>query len=235
MLEAHESLPSSIASPTLSRHMRRVHAEHHSCFMAATLRTTFSLDIPPDASPAFEAAYEEERLDADPMSLRKPKPKSGGLEWKVRLCLLVAIASPNAREGPDGARTRHLVQDGPRGQWGSSWKAAQTIAPFERPAPVSPAANSPTTPNANGQPTTPATGGALSWVSYFASSLLGPSNVGYHDGDEDIDEAEGEDGDEIGPEEAWREVKVEMVECEVPVKVWPGGTAFKATEVVFDV
>ncbi|EJF58478.1 Rgp1-domain-containing protein [Dichomitus squalens LYAD-421 SS1] len=237
MLEAHESLPSSIASPTLSRHMRRVHAEHHSCFMAATLRTTFSLDIPPDASPAFEAAYEEERLDADLMNPRKPKPKSGGLEWKVRLCLLVAIASPSAREGPDadGARTRHLVQDGPRGQWGSSWKAAQTIAPLERPAAVSPAAASPTTPNANGQPFTPAANTALSWVSYFASSLLGPSNVGYHDGDEDLDETEGDDGDDMGPDEAWREVKVEMVECEVPVRVWPGNTAFKATEVVFDV
>ena len=54
-------------------------------------------------------------------------------------------------------------------------------------------------------------------------------------GDEDEEDAENEDGDDMGPEEAWRDVKVEMVECEVPVKVWPGNTAFKATEVVFDV
>ena len=232
MLEAHESLPSSIASPALSRHLRRVHAEHHSCFMPATLRTTFSLDIPPDASPAFEATFDESALDGlDRINLRRLKSSSGGLEWKVRLCLLVAIASPTAREGPEGVRTRHLVRDGPRGQWGSSWKAASSIAPLERPAPPSSAA-SPTTPNANGElvPPTPST--ALSWMSYFASSLLGPSNVGYHDGDEEVED---EDEDEIGPEEAWRDVKVEMVECEVPVKVWPGNTAFKATEVVFDV
>ncbi|KAI1789190.1 Rgp1-domain-containing protein [Ganoderma leucocontextum] len=233
MLEAHESLPSSIASSTLSRHTRRIHAEHHSCFMPATLRMTFSLDIPPDASPAFEAAYEDQHLDTDPVDVRKAKPKSGGLEWKVRLCLLVSIASPNAREGPDGVRTRHLVRDGRRGQWGSSWKAAQTIAPLERPAP--PSSSGPTTPNVNGEPAPAPASTALSWVSYLASSLLGPSNTGYHDGDEDLEDADGEDGDDVGPEEAWRDVKVEMVECEVPVKVWPGNTAFKATEVVFDV
>ncbi|KAI0719097.1 Rgp1-domain-containing protein [Cerioporus squamosus] len=231
MLEAHESLPSNIASPTMSRHMRRVHAEHHSCFMPATLRTTFSLDIPPDASPAFETTFDEQ---SDRINLRRPKASSGGLEWKVRLCLLVAIASPNAREGPEGVRTRHLVRDGTRGQWGSSWKAAHTIAPLERPAPVS-STGSPTTPNANGQLAPPTPSAALSWMSYFASSLLGPANVGYHDGDEDLEDGDGEDEDDIGAEEAWREVKVEMVECEVPVKVWPGNTAFKATEVVFDV
>ncbi|RPD58460.1 Rgp1-domain-containing protein [Lentinus tigrinus ALCF2SS1-6] len=235
MLEAHESLPSAIASPTMSRHLRRVHAEHHSCFMPATLRTTFSLDIPPDASPAFETTFDESSIGGvDRINLRKPKSSPGGLEWKVRLCLLVAIASPNAREGPEGGRTRHLVRDGSRGQWGSSWKAAQTIAPLERPLPVS-ATASPTTPNANGQLAPPTPSAALSWMSYFASSLLGPANAGYHDGDEDLEDADEETEDEIGAEEAWREVKVEMVECEVPVKVWPGNTAFKATEVVFDV
>ena len=80
----------------------------------------------------------------------------------------------------------------------------------------------------------------MSWVSYFASSLLGPSNVGYHDGDEDLEDEEAEaaaaaEADELGPEEAWRDIKVEMVECEVPVRVWPANTAFKATEIVFDV
>ncbi|KAH9927442.1 Rgp1-domain-containing protein [Epithele typhae] len=214
MLEAHESLPSSIASPALARHMRRVHAEHHSCFMPATLRSTFSLDIPPDATPAFEASFDESFGDGlGSLNVRPNKPKSGGLEWKVRLCV----------------RTRHLVQDGTRGQWGSSWKAAPTIAPLERPV-VAPSAASSTMPAANGEPT-----GAMSWVSYLTSSLLGPSNAGYHDGDEDLDDPEGEVPDDMGSEEAWRDLKVEMVECEVPVKVWPANTAFKATEVVFDV
>ena len=158
------------------------------------------------ASPAFEAAYEDHQLEADRMGMGKPKPTPGGLEWKVRLCLLVAIASPQAREGPDGVRTRHLVQDGSRGQWGSSWKAAQTIAPLERPAAPSSTATSPTTPNANGLPQQTG-GGTLSWMSYIASSLLGPP-VGFHDGDEELDGADDPDGDGVGPEEAWREVKV---------------------------
>ncbi|KAI0367489.1 Rgp1-domain-containing protein [Pilatotrama ljubarskyi] len=231
MLEAHESLPSNIASPTSSRHLRRVHAEHHSCFMPATLRTTFSLDIPPDASPAFQASLTDPSGPVDPNRGNSARP--GGLEWKVRLCLLVAIASPNAREGPEGVRLRQLVRDGPRGQWGSSWKAAPSIAPLERPGPPQqPTASSQTPSNANGELTAGGGSTALSWMSYLASSLLGPSNVGYHDGDEELEE---EAEDEVGPEDAWRELKVETVECEVPVKVWPGNTAFKATDIVFDV
>ncbi|OBZ78729.1 hypothetical protein A0H81_00275 [Grifola frondosa] len=179
---------------------------------------------PPDASPAFQVDVSEQA--ASPSKRNAPHP--GGLEWKVRLCLLVAVASPGARDGAEGVRLRHLVRDGPNGHWGSSWKAAPTIAPMERPETRAQSAN-----GAEEQvPATPST--AKEWMSYFAASLLGPSNVGYHDGDEDIDEedggAEGEDG-----EGTWKDVKVEMVECEVPIRVWPGNTAFKATDVVFNV
>jgi hypothetical protein len=38
-----------------------------------------------------------------------------------------------------------------------------------------------------------------------------------------------------GGDEGWRNAKLEMVECEVPVRVWPGNTAFKAMDVVFEV
>ncbi|KAH9836631.1 Rgp1-domain-containing protein [Rhodofomes roseus] len=215
MLEAHESLPGSLCPATTSRQMRRVHAEHHSSFLPSTLRTTFSLDIPPDASPAFQVDVGADQGGGRP----------GGLEWKVRLCLLVAVASPTARVGADGARLRHLVRDGPGGQWGASWKAASTIAPMERPdlraAQAGAAAQSPVTP-----------GTAASWLSYFTAPLMGPAST-FHDGDED---ASDEGGTVIGDsEEEWREVKAEMVECEVPIRVWPGNTAFKATEVVFDV
>lgn len=41
--------------------------------------------------------------------------------------------------------------------------------------------------------------------------------------------------DYAGGEDGWRDVKLETVECEVPVKVYPGNTAFKALDVVFDV
>lgn len=215
MLEAHESLPNSLSPASTSRQLRRVHAEHHASFLPSTLRTTFSLDIPPDASPAFQVA-----VGADPGNAR-----AGGLEWKVRLCLLVAVASPTAREGPNGVRLRHLVRDGPGGQWGSPWKAARSIAPMERPdlrAEAGAGAQSPVTPST-----------AASWLSWVAAPLMGPAST-FHDGDED-GHASDEGGTEIGENEEWREVRAEMVECEVPIRVWPGNTAFKATEVVFDV
>src|SRR5260221_9748012 len=89
MLEAHESLPSEIAAPPDARHapyMRRVHAEHHASFMPQTLRTTFALDIPPDAAPAFRIS----------LGGGGASSSDGGLAWKVRLCLLVAGAAPGA-------------------------------------------------------------------------------------------------------------------------------------------
>ncbi|OCH94164.1 Rgp1-domain-containing protein [Obba rivulosa] len=221
MLEAHESLPASIASNSSSRHTRRVHAEHHSSFMPSTLRTTFSLDIPSDASPNFQVDVTD--ASANPGKRTPP----GGLGWKVRLCLLVSVASPSAREGPDGVRLRHLVRDGPKGEWGTAWRAARTIAPQERPDPRKLAGL------ADDVPPTPST--AKSWMSFFATSILTPSNIDYHDGDEELEEEPEEEDDETGIEEEWRDVKAEMVECEVPITVWPGNTAFKATEVVFEV
>src|SRR5882757_11024104 len=107
MLEAHESLPSEIATPPDARnasYMRRVYAEHHASFMPQTLRTTFALDIPPDAAPAFRLSL-------------GGAPSEGGLAWKVRLCLLVAVAVP-------GAQVRGLAREGHRGQWGSTWVGA---------------------------------------------------------------------------------------------------------------
>ncbi|KAI0809293.1 Rgp1-domain-containing protein [Irpex lacteus] len=215
LLEAHESLPDCLAQPlpASSRQLRRVHAEHHCSFMTSTLRTSFSLDIPPDASPAFQIAMPS---SAGPPSL-------GGLEWKIRLSLLVAVASPNAKEGIDGLRLKNLIVEGPRGEWGTTWTAARTIAPSERP--------SPTLSNGDLSPNTPRP--TQSWTSFLTSTFLGSTEPvdRYHDGDEDIDEEERE----RDQEEDWKEVKVEMVECEVPIKVWPGNTAFKATEVVFEV
>ncbi|KII86306.1 hypothetical protein PLICRDRAFT_56036 [Plicaturopsis crispa FD-325 SS-3] len=215
ILESHESLPSSISSSSNSKHLRRTHAEHHSSFVLSTLRTTFALDIPSDASPAFQ--------------VNVGRPPSGGLEWKVRLCLLVAVAAESSLTGTEGVRLKHLVRDGPRGEWGSSWKATDGLTVLERPDPAAHLKPS--------QAVAPQ-GGARSWASFFTASFLGAAEVGYHDGDdiEDEEEAPYDDGvDYGGGEEGWRNVKVETVECEVPIKVWPGNTAFKAMDVVFDV
>ena len=228
MLEAHESLPSEIAAPPDARHasyMRRVHAEHHASFIPQTLRTTFALDIPPDAAPAFR------------LSLGGAPPSEGGLAWKVRLCLLVAITAP-------GAQVRGMVRDGPRGQWGSTWVPTDGLAPRERPP--KPAEPEPEPepaklgPKTQGQATSSPTQ-VLSWASYLASTFLSVSEGAFHDGDDVLtDEEDGEglaEGEvDIGAgEEGWRELVVETVECEVPVTVWPGNTAFRPEDVVFDV
>ncbi|ETW87730.1 hypothetical protein HETIRDRAFT_457174 [Heterobasidion irregulare TC 32-1] len=236
-LEAHEALPAGLSGGSDARHLRRVHAEHHAAFVASALRTTFALDIPPDASPAFGLAL------GDPEGARRG---SGGLEWKVRLCLLVAVAAPDARAGIEGARVKQLVRDGPRGEWGSSWVPTRGIAPLEHleagPVPVPAEAEA---PGAKVGGERGAAAGKTSWAAFFASAFLGPSEGGFHDGDEgsdgggdgEGDGGEGGDGEvDLGAgEEGWRAVRVETVECEVPVKVWPGNTAFRAMEVVFDV
>jgi RAB6A-GEF complex partner protein 2 len=200
--------------------MQRVHAEHHSSFVLSSLRTTFALDIPSDASPAFEVKIG----DGSPM----PTP-TGGLEWKVRLCLLVAVASESSVVSPEGVRIKHLNRDGQRGEWGSSWKAAASIAPMER-------LDDDTKYSLSQQTQT--------WSQYFASSFLGGGEKESQDGDEGDADTSGEgmwDGDGEaqrdfgGGDEGWRDLEVETVECEVPIKVWPGNTAFKATDVVFDV
>lgn len=236
MLEAHESLPSDLTAPsptaekrhttttsittTTSTSTRRTHAEHHASFMPQTLRTTFALDIPSDATPSFRLS----------LGGGKPSSSEGGLAWKVRLCLLVAVAAPDAQ-------VRGMVREGPRGHWGSTWIPTHSLAPLERlPTEKPPSSPLPTSPMQT-----------RSWASLLASTFLGVSegegeggDGGVHDGDEALtDEDDADEGGEVdlgaGEEEEWREIAVETVECEVPVMVWPGNTAFRPEDVVFDV
>jgi len=250
MLEAHESLPSTFfpTNAASSRYLRRIHAEHHSSFTLNTLRTTFSLDIPSDASPAF-------RMCVGAGASGSPGAgTSGGLEWKVRLCLLVAVAKEEAKTGPEGVRLKSMVRDGERGEWACSWKATEGIPPLERV--VGGGASGRSVKGKGKEKETTKTWGALfaSAVSLLSGEedeveveVEGEGRVGEEDEDED-EEEEGYDGVEPdmaggvgrgvnfgGGEEGWSEVKVETVECEVPVSVWPGNTAFRAADVVFDV
>jgi RAB6A-GEF complex partner protein 2 len=142
------------------------------------------------------------------------------LEWKVRLCLLVAVTSPSSLLGASGTRTKHLIQDGPTGEWGLSWRAHTSLSPLEK---LDPAVEAKMREEE---------GKKQSWGAW-AASFLGSGGDGgegaYHDGDAWEEEGEGEG------QKGWRELRLERVECEVPIKVWPGNTAFKAMEVVFDV
>jgi len=232
ILEAHESLPSTISPQSSSRHLRRVHAEHHCSFTASTLRTTFALDIPSDASPAFQVRVGMNQPGG-------PFTTFGGLEWKVRLCLLVAVADESSEVGTEGVRIKQLLKDGPRGEWGSSWRAPPSMAPMQKPP----------KPDSLFAPPQPADK-PRSWGSILAASFFGSNEREYHDGD--LEEDEEDDGvyDGVKPDmaggvgvgvkfggwdEGWKDVKLETVECEVPIKMWPGNTAFKAADIVFDV
>ncbi|KAJ7154813.1 Rgp1-domain-containing protein [Mycena filopes] len=248
LLEAHESLPSVLAvppsTPTTTRYLRRVHAEHHSRFVLGTLRLGFALDIPSDGSPAFGIVAGDGASGS-----------AGGLEWKVRLCLLVGVAREEGDPGTEGVRAKGLVRDGDddgtggRGAWGSSWRAPGRLGVMERvPLP-------PLSPSSPREPEK-----AAGWGAFLAASFLGGREDGdYHDGDDfDDEDGEGDGAEEEDPygydgvksdlaggvgvgvryggrEEGWSEVKVEMVECVVPVRVWAGNTAFRAGDVVFDV
>ena len=187
MLESQETLPAQISSAGHLRHMRRVHAEHHASLVSAALRTTFSLDIPSDASPAFQVEVGDGH-----------GALGGGLAWRVRLSLLVAVTGESAPTDGDGVRFRQMGPDAASGEWGTAYTAYPSIAPKVR-------AHRETE--------------SATWTQLFVSSLLGERE--YHDGDEE--------------EDLWADELVETVECEVPIRVWGGSTAFRAPEVVFDV
>ncbi len=142
---------------------------------------------------------------------------------------------------------KHLIVDGERGEWGSAWRATKGIAPLQnidtRRAEAAAAA---ALARGEQQGQNSRRGG---WTSYIFSGLLSGERE-YHDGDEDVDsdvEAEAPAGEGIvidpatgevdvgGGEHGWSELRVETVECEVPIGVWPGNTAFKPMEVVFSV
>ncbi|RXW21086.1 hypothetical protein EST38_g4752 [Candolleomyces aberdarensis] len=300
-LEAHESMPSSLLPPTANRLLKRKCAEHFSSSLLNTLRTTFSLDIPSDASPAFQTCVGTPRTMANAPG---GATTFGGIEWKVRLCLLVAIASPEADSGTEGVLFKNLVRDGPRGEWGSGWKALEVACPLEKPKPPKMVKRKPRPGslylNSSEDFSVTSPGGSArstSWTAFFAS-YLSPSGREYHDGDElpeDDDSGYGDNDSILSPyrrssstgkrssgflgsfigsyandseddyigsrdadpgydgikpdlaggvgkgvdfgngEEGWRHVKLEMVECEVPVRVWPGNTAFRTMDVVFEV
>jgi RAB6A-GEF complex partner protein 2 len=191
--------------------MRRVHDAHYSSFLPSTLRTTFSLDIPPDASPAFRIGVGG-KSSLDGGEEGAVVSAQGGLEWKVRLCLLVAVAR-------EGALVRGFKRDGDRGAWGTSWIAEEGMAPMEKEPSSSKAGDAPVKMSKDRT--------SQGWAAFLAASILGSAEE-----EEEAVEEEEEDEEE---EEGWRAVRVETVECEMPLRVWPGSTAFKTMEVVFDV
>ncbi|KAG2342648.1 Rgp1-domain-containing protein [Suillus weaverae] len=212
-LETSETLPASLGTTNTSA-TRRVHAEHHASFTGSTLRTTFALDIPSDACPGFGIVLSSPTLLGN-----------GHISGSGNSTGIGAVAGPGKAGGltwkvhltllvgvtAPNARVRGLTRDGAPTAWGSAWRAPVGIAPEQQVVPGSVAKEQ--VPQ--------------SWTSYLMTSFLGTGEKEYHDGD-DIDDEGEEEGD-------WKDVQVEIVECEVPVVVWPGNTAFSAVDVVFDV
>lgn len=175
------------------------------------------------------------------------------------------MADERADGGDEGVVWKGLVRDGEKGEWGSAWRAGEGIAPLERPvAPPIHRVGTPTAkggemlgPGREQRATT------TSWSAFFAEKILGASEEDYAPSSEDDHESDHSDSDDHprrdsrsmyydgikphpaggvgtpvsfgGKERGWKEVRLETVECEVPVGVWPGNTAYKAVDVVFDV
>lgn len=104
----------------------------------------------------------------------------GGLQWRIRLALVVCMAPPS--------RSRHVTRDGPGNEWGEAWRAGDL-------APLGPA--------------TADSGGTESWGSFF----------GRWTGEEETNES--------GADEKWVKMKLETLECELPINVFPGSTAYQ--------
>jgi hypothetical protein len=227
--------------------VRRAYAEHYASFTLNTVRTTFALDIPSDASPAFQVRIDDDDRFASSFLPLAPAAAVGGLEWKIRLCLLVGVAEA---VGGDGVLFRSLERDGGRGEWGSSWCAPARFVPLQKKKGVG-----------DGEEAGAGMGRGRSWTRVLVDSMWsavtgvgaeeegeGEEEVSRREKEEDVNRVREYDGirpdlgggigrgvDFGGDDVRWEEVRLETVECEVPIKVWPGNTAFRAVDVVFDV
>jgi RAB6A-GEF complex partner protein 2 len=261
----------------------------------------------PSSPSPFSVAFSPSYLSSPSTFPIPPNSKPGGLEWKVRLCLLVAVASEDADPGTEDVKVKGLVRDEfddfnddgygrigrgyrgrggdkGRGEWGSSWKAVTGVGLEKvKSKNTDKAAQASQNQNERSQNQQNQNQGMVrSWASFLASSILGSGDdtVDEDEDDSDIDGLEGppiydgikpdraggvgvgveygndskwfgealspsspnpgDDGDDGQQRRTrvrgeWRELKVETVECEVPIRVWPGNTAYKPVDVVFDV
>lgn len=153
----------------------------------------------------------------------------------------------------DGVWFKGMQLDGERGEWGTGWVANSNGAPEERVGRPRPTTNS----SAKGSALDGAKeGGGGGWMGY----LLGNSPPSPPSPSSEVEDSSVEGGgggtaavdgilssplggvgtgvcfDDTGyGDSGWRESRVETVECEVPVRVWPGNTVYRAERVVWDV
>lgn len=195
-----------------------------------TQRAFFSLDIPADATPTFDfIAPSSPRQEDENEGVSSGK---GGLEWRVRLRFLVAV-SPS--------KTRNSHMDGSRGP-DASPKESDLISSAGT-----------MTKDSNSEDATrfqilmhsllpdgPRGEWAASW---HVRSSLEPLQFVVDEGVEtraggwmDVITGTGSGGGDVEPETkgTWKETSLDVLECEVPVMVWPSATAFQPVETIFN-
>nr|XP_018263825.1 uncharacterized protein I303_03698 [Kwoniella dejecticola CBS 10117]OBR85983.1 hypothetical protein I303_03698 [Kwoniella dejecticola CBS 10117] len=206
-LESRETIPQTLlpppgdTQPTLSR----LHAEHQSSYVISSSRLSFSLDIPSDATPGFSLAAGDEGAH-------------GGLEWKVKLQFVVAMPQHHR---PHHHHHYHHDLDQFRNP-ANGHRRSESISRSDKPAmrphdkhetismlPVNAGTNS--NDNDNRFFTASTTLTPLLHISE-PPRLNGSANPieGRHEKLRD----------------RWEEMINELVECEIPVKVLAGNTAF---------
>ncbi|KAH8806930.1 Rgp1-domain-containing protein [Flagelloscypha sp. PMI_526] len=185
----------------------------------------------------------------------------GGLEWSIKLSLSISTVPPPSTfsdEEQDAleydVKFRSLERDGVRGGWGSSWRATDLDSRVPGLFAGQGGANGGGTGGgqswgswifgggSTAEPSDDASDDAMSTIDDDGNHA---GNVPGYDGIRPSPGGVGEPinfdgtrivgGHNVGRKWKWREAKKETVECEVPIRVWPGNTAFKAGDVVFDV
>lgn len=237
-LETTETLPISLMTDTRTReHILRRHirtfSESHCSNCHRSTQVPFVLDIPSDGTPDFEI-YDSSRSDV---------PK--GLGWQLRLQILIATHS-STHTVKGGQRT--LTRDKTPSEWDYTYTASESFIPLERHQSLSKVPSNIT-----------AKGGWLSYLIPTSTSGTQGMDEVYNLGGpiEPISDsllrnscAEVEttsaakhwkgkrkegfvEPDGLGEEHEWRKMQPEMLECVIPIRVWPGNTEYRPNEIAF--
>ncbi|WRT67131.1 uncharacterized protein IL334_004097 [Kwoniella shivajii] len=208
-LESHELIPEPLLPPgNVQPQLSRLHAEHRSSYVVSSSRLAFSLDIPSDATPGF--------------SLAAGQGDKGGLEWKVKLQFVVAVPHHHHQHHHD-----HRQQSNNR----KSESTARTDKGHVKHKRQNQSVN-----------LLPRNGSSNDHDNrfYSATNTLTPllplseplridgisSNSDSDEKDLNLDRGEKPIKRRSSTTMRWEEMKTELVECQVPVKVLAGNTAF---------
>ncbi|KIR25439.1 hypothetical protein I307_06022 [Cryptococcus deuterogattii 99/473] len=199
-LLSQELIPEPLLPPSLHSggstqpSLYRLHAEHHTLYALSAQRLAFSLDIPSDATPAFNLVAGE--------------GEKGGLQWKLKLNFTVGV--------PPREWKRKTNASNPKSENDVDAKGTMRSAGVH----LLPTQSSRTADEGDN-------------TFYSASTGITPLIPRHR---QSMSSASGSKND-VRNEEAvnWCESRTESVECEVPVKVLAGSTAFLVRPSVYTI